>query len=139
MSRLLKFLNLLVLVLLHLGLQIVIAQTCYNPNGSIASGDIPAVSGSETFCCPQGSESILSPGPVCRSKDSSGNYTFVRGSCTAQSWESNACPRYCIGKDGKNSYTLHTTHYTLHNFITCYMALIARCSRSTSLFFPQSV
>jgi hypothetical protein len=76
-----------------------VVSTCYYPNGDTASGDVPCNSDqSESACC--------GPGYACLSNticlrtslaiDGQNGVTYVRGSCTDQSWNSPLCPKFCV-------------------------------------------
>ncbi|KKY18608.1 hypothetical protein UCDDS831_g05889 [Diplodia seriata] len=67
-------------------------DSCYYPDGSVADKDIPCgSSSSDTACCPYG-WTCLDTG-IC-SLDSLDYIT--RYTCTDQSWDSSACPQYCL-------------------------------------------
>ena len=76
------------------------AQTCYYPDGSVASADSPCHSPSikdgASACC--NSVDICLNNGLCLSQ--SGGEMISRGSCTDQSWQSIECSQYCA--DGKS-------------------------------------
>lgn len=71
------------------------AQTCYGVGGSIAAGHTPCNPSNSTHsaCCSE-VDYCLGSG-LCF--DSGGDALVSRQSCTDQSWESQACPHYCMG------------------------------------------
>ena len=76
------------------------AQTCYYPDGSVASHDSPCHSsstGDRSSACCNHADICLNNG-LCLAQ--SGGEIVSRGSCTDQSWQSTACSQYCA--DGKS-------------------------------------
>lgn len=79
--------------------------TCYFPNGDIALNDAPCrtVAGHST-CCGVGYACMQSG--ICEISNDTpsqlGFSGFVRASCTDQSWNSPACPMFCIDPDLNN-------------------------------------
>ena len=72
--------------------------TCYSPDGkTIAGQDEPCNGGSsESFCCGRG-WACLSNKICMRTDRVSGNfYLYGRGSCTDPTWQSAACPSFCL-------------------------------------------
>lgn len=75
---------------------------CYIPDGSVAPQDTACRNDNDAAaCCGQG-YACLSNG-ICMSTgdeiQKDGASTFVRGSCTDQSWRSNSCPQFCINPE----------------------------------------
>ncbi|KAF4545218.1 uncharacterized protein LTHEOB_5629 [Lasiodiplodia theobromae] len=69
------------------------ANTCYYPDGSVADKDIPCSSSSSgAACCPQGWQ-CLDDG-ICHFDEED---WITRYTCTDRSWDSAACPQYCLG------------------------------------------
>lgn len=67
------------------------AQQCYAPNGSPTS-DVPCDTGSSpTFCCPSGTK--CQSNGLCQNTGGQ----LSRGSCTDETYESQACTQQCIG------------------------------------------
>lgn len=86
-------------------------KTCYNPDHSVNTVDKPCNGAQE------GDSVLCSPGwaclndKVCQWTPEAGaepkTTDFLRGSCTAQSWKSDACPQFCDEYDnttGRNPY-----------------------------------
>ncbi|CAG9982220.1 unnamed protein product [Clonostachys byssicola] len=70
------------------------ANTCYFPNGKIASDNFPCDPDAEqSACCGGGLGNVCLSNKLCQS--SSGN--VVRGACTDKNWESPECAMYCLG------------------------------------------
>ena len=79
------------------------AQTCFFPNGDVASRDRPCRASSSdqaSACCAY--MDVCLDNNLCLAQQ--GNEVVSRGSCTDQSWQSGACPQYC--QDGKFSHPL---------------------------------
>ncbi|KAL2838019.1 hypothetical protein BJY01DRAFT_38728 [Aspergillus pseudoustus] len=68
------------------------AQTCYNPDRTIASNAVPCSSNDDTFCC--GSDAICLSSGYCLSATTQ-PYSLYRGSCTDSGWGS-FCAYYCV-------------------------------------------
>lgn len=73
---------------------------CYYPDGSVAPQDTACMDNEEaSTCCGQGYACLSNN--ICMSTgdeiQKSGASTYVRGSCTDQTWRSNNCPLFCIG------------------------------------------
>jgi len=86
---------------------VVVAQTCYYPDGSVASELAPcnpdmATGSTGSACCPLASASDLypldypncTPDALCKAGNSD---FFARGGCTDSFFNEAACPGYCIG------------------------------------------
>ncbi|OKL55319.1 hypothetical protein UA08_09392 [Talaromyces atroroseus] len=95
-------------------------QTCYYPDKSIASSDIPCGNGTHVACCGEGAV-CLSNG-LCM--DVFQPFTLARSSCTDQSWTSGNCPNYCLQDSSFNksgcsivlySYLDSTAEYCCNN------------------------
>jgi hypothetical protein len=78
------------------------AATCYYPNGDTAN-DVPCTSETdESTCCGTGYAcfGISSQYYLCKSTgdeiQKSGASTYVRGSCTDETWRSGNCPSVCV-------------------------------------------
>ena len=70
-----------------------IEATCYYPDGTIATQDIPCTKDTTVnadYCC--GSDSICLTNKICLNNIG----TLVRGSCTDHSWTSPSCPSFCV-------------------------------------------
>lgn len=76
------------------------AQTCYYPDGSVASNDSPCRSSSVG----EGPSACCDPADICLNNGLClaqwGGEVISRGSCTDRSWQSPACSQYCA--DGKS-------------------------------------
>jgi hypothetical protein len=88
------------------------SQRCYRPNGDVASGDRSCFPDQEnSFCC--GTEWVCLDNKVCQSsrlsRQSNGQATFARGTCTDSSWTSEDCPKFC--NNGLSAKTLHSLFY----------------------------
>ena len=67
------------------------AQSCYWPNGNLATDNIPCNPTPDvSFCC--GAGDACSTNQVCI--DEYG--TYMRGSCTDINWASDKCPKFCL-------------------------------------------
>jgi hypothetical protein len=78
-------------------LDIASAIPCYFPDGRTLAQNDSSCSGSASgespsSCCPVGYACLSNS--VCQDPTVLGG--FFRSSCTDQSWESSACPKYCI-------------------------------------------
>jgi hypothetical protein len=77
----------------------VLSSTCYYPNGDPSLNDVPCNSTATDSTRCRSTYACLSNN-ICMSTDltpaSSGGTTYVRGSCTDQSWKSDVCPLFCI-------------------------------------------
>lgn len=74
------------------------ARTCYYPDGTISSGDLACDENAKhSACCgaPPFGGTCLSTG-ICSGIPSGG---LSRGSCTDPTWQSDACPKFCIGSE----------------------------------------
>lgn len=87
---------LVLLVWQGFGASTALAQKCYSPNGTEASGDTPCSppSSNQASACCYPKDTCLSNG-LCLDPD----MTTRRGSCTDQSWKSRGCVPWC--QDGK--------------------------------------
>lgn len=75
-----------------------VVSTCYYPNGNEASGDTPCNSDASASACCGFGYSCLSNTICLRTSlatDGQNGVTYVRGSCTDQSWTSGLCPNFC--------------------------------------------
>lgn len=90
-------------VLFFLTHSFLIKATCYFPDGT-PTEDIPCTTNSSVkadYCC--GKDSICFENKICLNNIG----TLARGSCTDKSWNSPACPFFCVS--GKSSLeVLHT-------------------------------
>ncbi|KAL3468159.1 hypothetical protein BJX64DRAFT_85244 [Aspergillus heterothallicus] len=68
------------------------AQTCYNPDRTIASDAVPCGNDDDTFCCD--SDAICLSSGYCLSATSQ-PYSLYRGSCTDSGW-GDFCAYYCV-------------------------------------------
>lgn len=72
-----------------------VSATCYNPDGSVTSQDVPCSSGHESSCCHPG-WACLSNG-LCQNPSAPNDTVgYIRGSCTDESWRSGYCPNFCV-------------------------------------------
>ena len=81
-----------------------IEATCYFPDGTIAGQDTPCtkdITVDADYCC--GENSLCLTNKVCLNNVG----TFDRGSCTDRSWNSTACPSFCLSGDSSLE-VLHT-------------------------------
>ncbi|VUC34379.1 unnamed protein product [Clonostachys rosea] len=70
------------------------ANTCYFPNGNVASDNFPCDPDAEqSACCGGGLGNVCLSNKLCQ--NSNGN--LVRGACTDKNWESPECAMYCLG------------------------------------------
>lgn len=66
------------------------AQSCYYPNGNLASSDTACTDGNgDSFCC--SSSYYCLSNRLCQWQDG----RFYRGSCTDDNWTSPDCPQFC--------------------------------------------
>ncbi|KAI9929543.1 hypothetical protein ASPWEDRAFT_172801 [Aspergillus wentii DTO 134E9] len=69
-------------------------QTCYWPDKTVATGDVPCNSGTYSSCC--------SPNSICLDNGYcmaiAQPFTLYRSSCTDSGW-GDSCPRQCYGTD----------------------------------------
>lgn len=71
--------------------------SCYYPDGTYKSADRPCIDNGtqESFCC--GSQGVIClSDKVCYNNQANEPFTYVRGSCTDQSFKSSACPQFCL-------------------------------------------
>ncbi|QDS73167.1 hypothetical protein FKW77_002191 [Venturia effusa] len=80
------------------------SKTCYWPDGTTAANQSVCGSGSQSACCPIGTE--------CTSNGLCYDLGYLkRGSCTDKTWGSSACPKYCNADDGsKNAGVQNSTN-----------------------------
>ena len=81
-----------------------VEATCYYSDGLDAPGDVPCHKDSTVdpdFCCGQGA--ICLTNKICLNNIE----TLVRGTCTDRSWNSTACPSFCLSGDSSLE-VLHT-------------------------------
>lgn len=71
----------------------ILAQTCYFPNGAIATNDIACTNGPAAICCEFTATCL--DNELCFNPFGSAVGGYIRGSCTDISWESPSCPRFC--------------------------------------------
>ncbi|KAI2837487.1 hypothetical protein CBS11350_8691 [Aspergillus niger] len=73
--------------------------TCYFPDGSIASNNVPCSSDTYSACC--GKSDVCLSNNLCMDTGEQ-PYVLSRGACTDPNWESDNCPSVCqdINKDG---------------------------------------
>lgn len=78
---------------------IVLAQTCYYPNGDISTSDYPCSSDSDFdgLCCPLNWQCLSNGLCYLENEQYYGRYT-----CTDQTWQSSGCPELCT--DGNTDY-----------------------------------
>jgi hypothetical protein len=76
-----------------------VSSVCYYPNGDVTPNDVPCSdSTTESVCCSLGYV-CLSNGICMKSNNplaASSSSTYVRGSCTDQTWRSSFCPNFCV-------------------------------------------
>ena len=66
-----------------------LSQTCYGPDKqTVFTGDIPCTNATASACC--SADGYCLENGLCIT-----NLVLGRGSCTDQSWTSEACPQYC--------------------------------------------
>jgi len=75
---------------------------CYYPDGTTTLSDVPCNSGSEaSFCCGYGFACLSNK--ICMATSltihRNDTQTYVRGSCTDESWRSGNCPNFCVQGD----------------------------------------
>ncbi|KAI9869303.1 MAG: hypothetical protein M1813_000092 [Trichoglossum hirsutum] len=126
-------------LLLSLHLPSASAQTCYGVGGSIALGATPCNPSSSTHsaCC-HNVDYCLTNG-LCF--DSGGDNLLSRQSCTDQSWNSQACPQYCMGDLGDYAALLpcyNTWGDTPHPWYCCGISsdALACCNNGSSFPVP---
>ncbi|PYI11276.1 hypothetical protein BO78DRAFT_425790 [Aspergillus sclerotiicarbonarius CBS 121057] len=71
------------------------ARTCYHPDKSVATSNVPYTSDSTTFCCDSGA--ICMTNGYCIGVGSQ-PYLLFRGSCTDEDWGDD-CPSHCVNKN----------------------------------------
>jgi hypothetical protein len=76
------------LFLLSLHFFTVFSSTCYYPDKSIASNDLPCTNSTVSACC--ASDSYCLDNGLCIT-----DMVLNRGSCTDQTWKSAECAQYC--------------------------------------------
>ncbi|PWY69043.1 hypothetical protein BO94DRAFT_527598 [Aspergillus sclerotioniger CBS 115572] len=86
---------LLTILPLTLLISLTTARTCYHPDKSIATSNVPCTSDSTTFCCDSGA--ICMTNGYCIGVGSQ-PYLLFRGACTDQDWGDN-CPSHCANKN----------------------------------------
>src|SRR5579871_6316375 len=73
-----------------------IAQTCYWPDGAVASWYnytfFPCTGSAVSACCIKELHTCVDHG-LCLYQN-----TYARVACTDQSWNSDACPKYCLSR-----------------------------------------
>ena len=79
------------------------ARSCYFPDGTPSGTDVPCTDDpvGDSFCCFTGQACLSNK--VCGAfhTNSTGSFmTFARGTCTDSSWNSPACPKFCL--DGES-------------------------------------
>jgi hypothetical protein len=83
-----------------------IFSVCYYPNGDVTTSDVPCSdTTAESACCSVG-YICLSNGICMQSNDSIEAQSFssyVRGSCTDQTWRSSYCPNFCVNANAPYS------------------------------------
>lgn len=77
------------------------ARTCYHPDKSVATNNVPCTSADTTYCCD--SDAICMSNGYCVGVGAQ-PYVFFRGSCTDENWGS-GCPTQC----GESSRFLPST------------------------------
>lgn len=83
-----------------------IEAACYYFDGTITNSDVPCLDGSDpSLCCSYG-YACLSNG-VCMATEQTPNATasFVRGSCTDDTWRDKNCPNFCLNDNDPNDDT----------------------------------
>lgn len=75
---------------------------CYYPNGDTAPQDTPCTDATaQSACCGEGYACLSNgiceaTGDELQKPDAS---TYVRGSCTDQTWRSSDCPNFCVNSE----------------------------------------
>ncbi|PWY68144.1 hypothetical protein BO83DRAFT_87284 [Aspergillus eucalypticola CBS 122712] len=81
--------------------------TCYYPDGTIASNNVPCSSDTYSACC--GKSDVCLSNNLCMDTGEQ-PYVLSRGACTDPNWESDNCPSVC------RTY-IHDTSMRLSNCI----------------------
>ena len=81
------------LLLVAFGLQV--HTSCYYPDGTYIAPDRPCIGNGtqDSFCCGPGT--ICLSDKTCYQPNVPSHFSYVRGSCTDQSFSSSACPQFC--------------------------------------------
>ncbi|OJJ75509.1 hypothetical protein ASPBRDRAFT_37803 [Aspergillus brasiliensis CBS 101740] len=66
--------------------------TCYFPDGTIASNNVPCSSDTYSACC--GKSDVCLSNNLCMDTGEQ-PYVLSRGACTDPNWESENCPSLC--------------------------------------------
>ncbi|RAR05697.1 hypothetical protein DDE83_007265 [Stemphylium lycopersici] len=78
---------------------------CYFPNGDVIEADTPCNSSGPSTCCGEGFACVSNN--LCMVTEhydaGPGQSTYVRGSCTDKTWESDECPQFCLDWDHGDS------------------------------------
>ncbi|KAF8852028.1 hypothetical protein BDZ45DRAFT_750030 [Acephala macrosclerotiorum] len=112
------------------------SNSCYYPDGSIASSDSPCNSTASatdaSLCCPAGWACLSNS--VCMSTPESTGYNpqapaYGRGSCTDQSWGSSACPYFCDqGNDAKGAAPMSKCPSNTNDTYCCNSEPLCNCA-----------
>ena len=84
-------------LLLVVTLALQVSSSCYYPDGTYIAADRPCITNGtqESFCCGSQGVTCLSD-KVCYNSNASSGNEYVRGSCTDRSFQSSACPNFCL-------------------------------------------
>jgi len=78
---------------------VVLSQSCYNPDGSLESGNRPCNPGVHSPCCGTGWGCRADKVCECESGNGCARGSLARGSCSDSTWKSPDCPSVCINGD----------------------------------------
>lgn len=84
--------------------------TCYFPDGDISPADVACdAEASDSFCC-YSKQACLS-NKICLTGTADGVNQYARGTCTDPSWQSGACPDFCLDQQalGNVMYSCNVT------------------------------
>ena len=90
-----RFYRIILFIALYMSLA---TALCYFPDGTIVERDTPCGSTGNSTCCGQGFACLSNNFCAVTEYVNAGpeQSTYVRGSCTDESWSSDSCPSYCL-------------------------------------------